>query len=175
MVTPIKNKSVLVKEKEVKSRLYTVLRDTREQQGWIFQATPYCAGTIIQKLPTGDYTLQGLEKKFTIERKKTVAEFARNIVEKRFERQLVRMDSFDHSFVVCEFTYDDLFKWPYNCGIPREKIPCIKITKEFILRKLMEFETAHKTKFLLVGVHAKEVVQSIFKRIYLGAPQGGEL
>jgi ERCC4-type nuclease len=105
--------SVAGPAKEDKESLgYTVLKDTREQQGWTFEQGKFCNGTIPRALKTGDYTLLGYENVLCVERKKNVAEFAGNIVEKRFERELERMESFLYSFIICEFTLADIMAWP---------------------------------------------------------------
>ena len=38
---------------------FTVIKDTREQEGYYFSKFNTCAGMIDQKLDTGDYTIQG--------------------------------------------------------------------------------------------------------------------
>ena len=49
---------------------YTVIRDTREkdEKGWGFKSSKYCAGTIEEKLDTGDYSLYGWAQHLCIER-----------------------------------------------------------------------------------------------------------
>ena len=46
---------------------YTVIKDTREQDGYTFTAFSgryhKCDGMIVRKLDTGDYSLEGLEEK----------------------------------------------------------------------------------------------------------------
>lgn len=151
---------------EAKPKLYTVIRDTREQQGWIFEESPYCAGTIIKTMKTGDYTLAGLEEIFCVERKKNVSEFAKNILEERFEKEMVRLQNFSLSFIVCEFTMDDIMRWPLGSGIPKYKLPYVKMSKYFILKRLMDFQVQYNTKFIFAGVHGKEVMSSLFKRVF---------
>jgi hypothetical protein len=144
---------------------YTVIRDTREQRGWIFEATPYCEGTVIETLKTGDYTLRGLEKIFVVERKQSVAEFAKNMLETRFEREMVRLEGFAQAFIVCEFTMDDVQRWPLGSGLPAQARASMKISKYFIMKRLMDFHVQYKTKFIFAGIHGKEVMSSLFKRI----------
>jgi hypothetical protein len=141
---------------------YTVIRDTREQKGWTFEANQYCEGTIIKGLKTGDYTLVGLEKVFVVERKQSVAEFAKNMLESRFEREMVRLEAFPHAYIVCEFDFFDVQRWPLGSGLPRN---ATKISKYFIMKRLMDFQVQYKTKFIFVGIHGKEVMSSLFKRI----------
>ena len=149
----------------VKQVKYNVIRDTREQQGWIFEATPYCTGTTIKTMKTGDYTLEGLENFFCVERKKNVSEFAKNILEARFERELVRLEVYPHAYIVCEFSLEDIMKWPLNSGIPKHKLPYVKITKQFILKRFLDIQTQYKVKFIMAGPYGKEVMSSLFKRV----------
>ena len=39
---------------------FTVIKDTREQDGYYFSKFNTCAGMIEHKLDTGDYSIQGL-------------------------------------------------------------------------------------------------------------------
>ena len=45
-----------------------------------------------KKLNTGDYSIEGMESIFTIERKMSVSEIANNITENRFKDVLDRLD-----------------------------------------------------------------------------------
>lgn len=144
---------------------YTVLKDTREQNGWTFYSSDNCKGTVDYKLPTGDYTIQGFETTLSIERKGTTGEFARNIIEQRFVNELERMRSFKHSFVVLEFNVDDVINFPKGSGIPVSEWSKLKINPWFILKRLMEFELQYPTKIIFAGNRGKEVTASIFKRI----------
>ena len=54
---------------------YTVVRDTREQQGYFFKKFNTCQGTVQRKLDTGDYSILGMEDKVCIERKASVEKF----------------------------------------------------------------------------------------------------
>jgi len=94
---------------------YTIIRDNQEKSNyWTFNANKYCDGTICEHLVTGDYTIRGLEDKFTIERKANTGEFSGNITKARFERELSRMDKLDHSFLILEFTLEDMYSFPYE-------------------------------------------------------------
>lgn len=148
---------------------YEVIRDTREQknQGWFFEPGPSCTGTVIQKLDTGDYTLQGYEDIVAIERKRSTSELATNLNEARFVRELERLEAFQLPFIVCEFTLDDVFAFPENSGIPREKWSELKVTPQFLLRRINELVVKYKTRFIFAGntEHAKAFVSSLFKRV----------
>ena len=51
---------------------YTVIKDTREQRGWIFNKSDRCDGMRVETLKTGDYTLGGFEEMVCVERKFSV-------------------------------------------------------------------------------------------------------
>jgi hypothetical protein len=146
---------------------YTVLRDSQEQKGhgWYFLKSKNCDGTTEVKLPTGDYTLEEYQTRLIIERKGSCGEFAQNIVQERFERELIRMESFDFSFIVLEFTMNDVLAFPKGSGVPRSEWPKLRITSYFLLKRLIEFQYKYKAKIILAGSHGKDVASSIFKRM----------
>ena len=51
-----------------KSPSYTVVKDSREQDGYTFNryTSRYheCKGMVVRKLDTGDYSIEGLETRF---------------------------------------------------------------------------------------------------------------
>lgn len=147
---------------------YTIIRDTREKdlKGWQWRKSLYCDGTVDGTMKTGDYTLEGYEGVLTIERKGRISEFAKNINEVRFGKELERMAQFKHAYVILEFTMRDLLNYPIGSGIPRNKWRYLKFKGSFILKKLtammVEFPTIH---FILAGDAGKETASSIFKRI----------
>jgi ERCC4-type nuclease len=144
---------------------YIVYKDTREQAGWEFEEGTNCGGMEVVTLSTGDYTVKGLEHLLAIERKGSVAEFARNIVDKRFEKELVRLQKYYYPFIILEFELDDIMRFPEGSGIPRIKWPHLKISPWFILKRLVEFQVKYKAKILFAGKHGKSLAASIFKRV----------
>jgi hypothetical protein len=132
---------------------FWIIRDTREQRGWDFPADPKtgCQGTVSQTMPTGDYTIVGLEDKVVIERKANTGEFSQNITQERFERELVRLDAFPLSFVILEFDMSDLSHFPATSEIPRSKWKYLRITPDFLKKRLIEMQAAHSTRFILAG------------------------
>jgi hypothetical protein len=142
---------------------YTVLRDTREQQGWTFAASKSCEGTQEVKLPTGDYSLLGYND-FVIERKGTTGEFAKNIVENRFEEELKRMEKIAFPFMVLEFTMAEIINFPKGSGIPINLWPSLRINPFFLLKRFIEFQMQYKTKIILAGKYGKDIASSLFKR-----------
>jgi hypothetical protein len=146
---------------------YTIIRDTQEKKNfWEFAPSKLCAGTIDQHLVTGDYTIQGLEQYLCIERKGRVAEWAQNIIEKRFVNELERMRIFPFAFVILEFELKDIMNYPYSSDIPPKLWPRIKITPHLLLKKTIEFQCEYpQISFIFAGEHGKTVAGSIFKRV----------
>ena len=72
---------------------YTVIQDTREQDGWFFSPYDKCEGMERSTMLTGDYTLKGYEDVVCIERKASVAEIAMNLGKKKkpFQEEMQRM------------------------------------------------------------------------------------
>ena len=145
---------------------YTVLRDQQEKANvWSFSPTELCRGTEETHLKTGDYTLAGYEDIFTIERKASTGEFATNINEARFSRELVRLDGLKHSFLIFEFTLDDVYSFPFNSGIPAKIWPKLRVTSNYMLKRIIEIETNHNVKVIFAGDRGPEIALVIFKRM----------
>ncbi len=145
---------------------YRVIRDTREQLGWDFSVSSACEEQIEQTLPTGDYTLVGYEKLFVIERKGTSGEFARNIVQDRFDREMKRLEAFPHAFIVCEFDMLDIQNFPQNSGIPQKHWPKLRVTPQFFLMRFWELQLKYHTRIVLAGqLGGRNAASSLFKRI----------
>ncbi len=147
---------------------YVVLRDSREKpgQGWTFAVSAACGGTRAATLQTGDYTLVGYEHLLCVERKGSLTEFAKNVCEARFRRELERMAPFKHAVVILEFDMSDVMRWPEGSGIPRSRLSRLRVTKSVILAKFWELQRDFPTvSFIFAGSHGKEVVSSLFKRV----------
>jgi hypothetical protein len=153
---------------ETQTNKYTVIRDTREQegQGWFFDRKDRCLGTQVCKLDTGDYSLVGYEKVFTIERKGAVAEWAKNLCEKRFERELQRMEQIEMPFILLEFDMDALFRWPEGSGIPRRDLWKVRTTPHFLVKRMHEYQCKYPyIHIIFAGTHGREIASSLFKRV----------
>lgn len=151
-----------------KIKTFTVIRDTQEKKGyWQFNKSEYCAGTIDRSLDTGDYTLEGMEDIFSIERKASTGELAGNVLTKRFINELKRANQLKHFFILCEFNIKDVLSFPFNSNIPPRVWPKLKITASLLLKKIIEFEIEYNVKFIFCGSaeNAKEVSRSIFKKM----------
>jgi hypothetical protein len=145
--------------------MYTVLKDTREQHGWDFRSSKNCSGMECVTLPTGDYSLAGYEHIFTIERKGSTGEFAQNVLEKRFDNELERLEFFQYPFIILEFDMKDILNFPVGSGIPPKLWPNLKMNPFFLLKRLVDFQMKYKTKIILAGKNGQDVASSIFKRI----------
>lgn len=148
---------------------FTVIKDTREQDGYFFNSFDTCAGMVEHKLDTGDYTIQGLEDKICIERKGCVEELAVNLGQKKhsFLDEIKRMESFPHRFLILEFSLEDLIKFPNETRIPIKNKASLKITGKYMLKCLMEFELYNNIHIIFCGNKrtAFLTVSSLFKRI----------
>lgn len=148
---------------------YTIIKDTREKEGYYFNPYENCRGVIDQKLDTGDYTIMGLEDKLCIERKASVAELAINLGKDkyRFMREIERMQNFPFKFIILEFSLEDLMNFPNGSDIPEEKWSSMRITNKYILKMLIEFQMYNNIHVLFCGnrKNAKLAVNSILKRV----------
>ena len=146
---------------------YRVIKDTREQLGWDFAPSSRCLGTSLGTLKTGDYTLEGFEDSFVIERKRNMGEFSANLTQKRWLKELDRLDEFAHAYLFLEFTWDDILEFPRGSGIPPFKWKYLKVRADFLAKTFLELQLAHPTlRVHFVGGRGKDVATSLFKRIF---------
>ena len=148
---------------------FTVIKDTREQEGYYFSKYNKCAGMVERKLDTGDYSLEGMEDKICIERKGCVEELAMNLGQKKhaFMNEIGRMEEFPHKFIILEFTLEDLVDFPENTRIPEKQKSKIKITGKYMMKCLMEFQLHNNIHIIFCGDkhNAFLTVSSILKRV----------
>ena len=151
---------------------FLVIRDTREKQGLWFNSQPNgrCVGMEDAAMKTGDYTLKGMEDIICIERKASPAELAINVGKhkKRFDKEMERMKEIKHSFIICEFGFWDLFKFPENANsIPEEAKRDIRVTGRYVLRCLDEYRLKYNVHTIYCGdkLGAYKQVMALFKRV----------
>lgn len=148
---------------------YTVIKDTREQNGYFFPSNFSCAGFIEHKLDTGDYTIKGLEDKLCIERKGCVEELAINLGHKKhtFLKEISRMTHFPHKFIICEFSLNDLLVFPDHTRIPVKNKQALKITGKYMMKCISEFQIHENINILFCDnkFNAFIAVCSIMKRV----------
>jgi len=113
---------------------FTIIKDTREKApyGWSFEPNAYCEGTIIDTVKTGDYTVEGLENYVCIERKKSIDEFAHNCIEKRWQKCMQRMSKIRHSYILFEFSWDDINNYPKSAKVPDRVRKKLKVPAGYI-------------------------------------------
>lgn len=147
-----KTKTKATPEKEIKEATKSpprIICDTREKDDfvWAFRASDWCGGTISKKLDTGDYALEGFEHICVIDRKHSSSELAQNVLQARFKAELVRMKEIVLPYIVCEFPYRFLERYPEDSGIPISKRRFIKMRGPFLIKKLndlmVEFPWVH--------------------------------
>lgn len=148
---------------------FQVIRDTREQKGLWFRPHDRCMGMEDATLKTGDYTIKGMEDIICIERKATPAELAMNTGKhkKRFDKEMERMSEIKHSFILCEFNFWSLFKFPENADLPPEVKKEVRVTGRYVLKCLDEYRLNYNVHTIFCGDQLGVYKQSIaiFKRI----------
>lgn len=105
---------------KAKIELPTILVDTREQRPYAFEGRPM----MIRKLDIGDYTLQGFEDQFAVERKE-LGDFISCMINKkdcenrdRFERELERASNkLRRLWILVETTPEDIKKGTFRSQI----------------------------------------------------------
>ena len=143
---------------------FTIIIDTREQQPWTFDNY----ATAKRKLDTGDYSVSGLEHLIGIERKKSVSEFANNIVEKRFEDVVERLSKLKYSFILFEFDLKDVLVYPIGSTVPKRMWNNIKISPAFIMKNLLELQISHKINIIFCGSPsaAEKMAEYLLKKVH---------
>jgi len=156
-----------------KSPPFTIIRDTREKEGYTFEpsSTRYhtCKGMVDRKLDTGDYSIEGLEDRLCIERKASVVELAGNVGHdrQRFLNEIERMKEFPHKYIILEFSLSDLMMFPEGSSILEKDWGKVKVTNTFMLKTLMEFQIFDDIHVIFCDSkkNAKWAVLSILKRV----------
>lgn len=150
--------------------MYTIIKDTREQHGWFFPQKDKCTGMEIGTLKTGDYGLKEFPDSVCIERKASPSEVATNFIKERtrFVKELERMQSFAHRYIICEFTMEELITYPRSMPTNNYVKSKIRVTGPYLLKVILEDQMKYNFQFLLCGspYNAFFTASSIMKRIY---------
>jgi ERCC4-type nuclease len=148
----------------MKNNDFTIVIDTREQQPWSFDN--YTVAN--RKLDTGDYSVEGLEHLLCIERKKSISEFANNIVESRFKDVVMRMSQLKYSFLLLEFDFKDVLIYPIGSTVPKKMWNKIKISPAFLIKNLLDLELFHNIKVMYCGnsPNAEKMAEYILKKVH---------
>lgn len=145
---------------------FTIIRDQQEKNNyWTFAKTSFIEKVKVEHLKTGDYILEGHPNLCAIERKGSVAEFAQNIYQKRFENELIRLETIRYPFVLLEFDLFDVVNYPSTAKLPPKIKKKIKVKGPQIIARLNEFQCRYKTKFMFVGPYGDAMASNIFKRV----------
>lgn len=147
---------------------FDILIDTKEKIPWEFTDASYVDNIEHVHLDTGDYTIVGFEDTLCIERKRSVAEFAKNITEERFKRELERMREFPHKFIIFEFNYSHIDDYPLGSSIPKAKHKHIRVKGPFIRAAIARMEVEYGIHVIPCGhaAYAEEKAGNIMKEIY---------
>ena len=143
---------------------FTIILDTREQTPWEFGFH----NTAKRKLDTGDYSMEGFESLFTIERKRSVSEIANNLSESRFKDVLDRLSKIPHSFMIMEFSVDEVYQFPIGSDVPKKMWDKLRVSGNYIIKCLLEAQLNYNIHVLFCddAENAERVAVSLMKRIY---------
>lgn len=143
---------------------FTIIVDTREQTPWEFGFH----NTAKRKLDTGDYSMEGFESLFTIERKRSVSEIANNLSESRFKDVLERLGKIPHSFMIMEFSLEEVYQFPIGSDVPKKMWDKLRISGNYIVKCLIEAQLNYNIHVLFCddAENAERVAVSLMKRIY---------
>ncbi|ELY47335.1 ERCC4 domain-containing protein [Natronorubrum sulfidifaciens] len=90
---------------------YTIVRDSREKKPYSFDGYD----VVTKKLDTGDYTVEGYEDVFAVERK-SLSDLLKSITwdRDRFKNEIVRADELLGFVVVIEADVQTVLNWNYD-------------------------------------------------------------
>lgn len=142
---------------------FTVLVDTREQHPWILKNH----AKAVQKLDTGDYSIEGYENIICIERKHSISEFVTNMSEKRFIDVLNRMKNYKYSYIIMEFNFDDVLNFPIGSDIPKKMWDRLRASPAYITKYIAEIHTIYNIPVLFCGsvTGAESMALSLMRRV----------
>ncbi len=149
---------------------HTIICDTREKENfvWAFRASEWLAGTVRQKLDTGDYALRGLEHVCVVDRKMTVSELSGNLFQARFYRELERMKEIALPVIVCEFSYAMLEMFPAGSDLPARLKKRLRVTGSLLVKKLCEAQLKYPHVHWVFAGNAESArvyTRSLLKRV----------
>jgi len=149
---------------------YTVIRDTREQDGhgWVFNPSipekrpPVCDGMVVDTLQTGDYSLVGYTDILAVERKFAFSELWGNYSSKKrpaFEAEMERMSEIKHAYIIIEslFTPDifELSPPQFRTGVPGKAL----------VKWIMSLSVKFGVKIIPAGDCGRRIARTIFEEV----------
>ena len=154
-------------KEENNQKRFTIIRDTREQDGcgWNFRASTNCEGMEKVKLDVGDYSLKGYEDKIFLERK-TIGDLWGTLGAnyERFLRELERAKSHKVKYLVIEGTLAEV-----SAGYAYSKLP-----PENIHAKLISLQVKHGVHVIFAGRldKAREYVRLLLAKLFKYCEEG---
>lgn len=157
-----------------------IIQDTREKNGWDFSIYDECHAVEKQGLKEGDYTTKEIldleagtnRKILRIERKFSTGELSNNLgkLYKQFNAEMQKMSVYEHAYLICEFSVDDIFTFPENSGIPKHLWKYIRMNGKIIWAKLKGLEEKYGFQTIFGGTRqgAEDEAVKIFKEIHDG-------
>ena len=149
---------------------FLLVRDTREKvdHGYSWPEDNDGQGTIIRKIEFGDYSIEGLDNKIFLDRKQNVSELAKNVIEKRFEKLLENIRDFRYKFLLCEFSFEDLCKYPVGSEIPPKLWRRVRIRSNFLQGWLAKITLDYGVNVIFAhdAKKAEKFCYTLLKRIH---------
>ena len=147
-----------------------IICDTREKRPWDFIFYP---DVEIQStaLKVGDYTTPSLKDLLTIDRKATPFELAVNLGQKkdkeRFYKELEKMKEFKYSYIICEFSESEVYKFPNNAGVLPAVKKKIRLTGRGLRKLISVAEEMFGVPFIFCNdkVEAEEFAYSLMANL----------
>lgn len=145
---------------------FNIIIDTREKKPWSLEC-PSILQKTYRKLATGDYSVDGYEDIFCIDRKASVAEIALNINQKRFHKELARMQKMPHAYILLEADFDELINFPMKSSLPDRIKKKIRVSGQYILKCIARMNIKYGVHFVFCGnrERAQKYAISIMKEI----------
>ena len=148
---------------------FSIIRDTREKNGWFFDEEEKkpgkyrVVGTVVDTLDAGDYSIKGYEKLVRIERKNGFCELFGNFSPKdnneRFIREMEKLKDIPHKYILIESQLtDDIL----GLSIPQMRFGP---PSSAILKWLTEISIEYNVMPMFVGSCGKMVARYIFEHI----------
>ncbi len=135
--------------------------DDREKKPWGEAAFGADVKIVKTRLKTGDYTIEGMDKLFVVERKRNWQELYMNSVGKyreSFIRMLRRLREFPFAFMIIEDSFDTLFTFRTWSGL--------SIDRGLLLNMVVNIQLEYGVQVMTVGKAPRcyPIVGAIFRK-----------
>jgi len=148
----------------------TILIDSREKNPWDFSI--YGFKQRVECLSTGDYTIEGLQHSFVIEKKFSPSEMAINLGRnlKQFEAEFERMKDISHKYLICEFSSKQLAQFPAYSSVPKKMRKRVRIRGPYMIKKIEELCNKYEVELIFCDdrAGAEKQAYSIIKELVNG-------